>query len=241
MVHARTKRDGYKPPAHWEWVARVAETVRVPVLANGEVWSLADYLRCREVSGVADIMLGRGLVSRPDLARQIAAWRDGADTTPMTWAELWPLLQDFWRQARGKLAPRYAPGRLKQWLAMLTRNSEAAQLFAELRRENDCERLDARACSSRLLFDIYKTKDRKILIYWTQSAVRPCVQSGYFWSAHGAFHPCSAARCAAFDGWQALSPGYGWLALFAAGLLGAVALPPCPSTGWQPRIALPHF
>ena len=145
MVHARTKRDGYKPPAHWEWVARVAETVRVPVLANGEVWSLADYQRCREVSGVADIMLGRGLVSRPDLARQIAAWRDGADTTPMTWAELWPLLQDFWRQARGKLAPRYAPGRLKQWLAMLTRSyPEAAQLFAELRRENDCERLDAR-------------------------------------------------------------------------------------------------
>ena len=145
VVHARTKRDGYKPPAHWEWVARVAETVSVPVLANGEVWSLADYQRCREVSGVADIMLGRGLVSRPDLARQIAAWRDGADTTPMTWAELWPLLQDFWRQARGKLAPRYAPGRLKQWLAMLTRSyPEAAQLFAELRRENDCERLDAR-------------------------------------------------------------------------------------------------
>ena len=145
VVHARTKRDGYKPPAHWEWVARVAETVRVPVLANGEVWSLADYQRCREVSGVADIMLGRGLVSRPDLARQIAAWRDGADTTPMTWAELWPLLQDFWRQVRGKLAPRYAPGRLKQWLAMLTRSyPEAAQLFAELRRENDCERLDAR-------------------------------------------------------------------------------------------------
>ena len=145
VVHARTKRDGYKPPAHWEWVARVADTVRVPVLANGEVWSLADYQRCREVSGVADIMLGRGLVSRPDLARQIAAWRDGADTTPMTWAELWPLLQDFWRQARGKLAPRYAPGRLKQWLAMLTRSyPEAAQLFAELRRENDCERLDAR-------------------------------------------------------------------------------------------------
>mgnify|MGYP002712464007 CR=1 FL=1 len=145
VVHARTKRDGYKPPAHWEWVARVADTVRVPVLANGEVWSLADYQRCREVSGVADIMLGRGLVSRPDLARQIAAWGDGADTTPMTWAELWPLLQDFWRQARGKLAPRYAPGRLKQWLAMLTRSyPEAAQLFAELRRENDCERLDAR-------------------------------------------------------------------------------------------------
>ncbi|VTQ25276.1 tRNA-dihydrouridine synthase C [Pseudomonas aeruginosa] len=104
-----------------EWVARVAEAVRVPVFANGEVWTLDDYLRCREVSGVEDIMLGRGLVSRPGLARQIAAWRDGGEIREMPWSELLPLLRDFWLQARRKLAPRYAPGRLKQWLGMLTR------------------------------------------------------------------------------------------------------------------------
>ena len=54
-----------------------------------------------------------------------------------------PLLLDFWQQARRKLAPRYAPGRLKQWLAMLTRTyPEAVALFAEVRREQDCERID---------------------------------------------------------------------------------------------------
>ncbi|MNP07937.1 tRNA-dihydrouridine synthase C [compost metagenome] len=144
VVHARTKAEGYKPPAHWEWVARVQEAVKVPVFANGEVWTLDDWRRCREVSGVEDIMLGRGLVSRPDLARQIAAARAGRPVVEMTWDELQPLLQDFWRQARRKLAPRYAPGRLKQWLAMLTRSyPEAVALFAEVRRENDCARIDA--------------------------------------------------------------------------------------------------
>ncbi|MWV18206.1 tRNA dihydrouridine(16) synthase DusC [Pseudomonas sp. L-22-4S-12] len=143
VVHARTKTDGYKPPAHWEWVARVQEVVRVPVYANGEVWSLDDWRRCREVSGVEDIMLGRGLVARPDLARQIAAARAGHSVVPMSWDELLPLLRDFWLQARRKIAPRYAPGRLKQWLAMLTRSyPEAVSLFAAMRRENDCERLD---------------------------------------------------------------------------------------------------
>ena len=89
-------------------------------------------------------MLGRGLVSRPDLARQIAAARAGDEVVPMRWDELLPLLQDFWLQARRKLAPRYAPGRLKQWLAMLTRSyPEAVALFAEIRRENDCARIDA--------------------------------------------------------------------------------------------------
>ncbi|MDU9398228.1 tRNA dihydrouridine synthase [Pseudomonas sp. zfem003] len=144
VVHARTKVEGYKPPAHWEWVARVQDVVRVPVFANGEVWTLDDWRRCREVSGVEDIMLGRGLVSRPSLARQIAAVRDGREPEEMSWEAFFPLLQDFWRQARHKLAPRYAPGRLKQWVGMLTRTyPEAVALFAEIRREHDCLHIDS--------------------------------------------------------------------------------------------------
>lgn len=144
VVHARTKVEGYKPPAHWEWVARVQEVVSVPVYANGDIWSVEDWQRCRQVSAAENIMLGRGLVSRPDLALQIAAARRGETLEPMSWADLQPLLADFWLQARRKLSPRYAPGRLKQWLSMLTRSyPEAVELFARLRRENDCERLDA--------------------------------------------------------------------------------------------------
>ncbi|MBU1283537.1 MAG: tRNA-dihydrouridine synthase family protein [Gammaproteobacteria bacterium] len=143
VVHARTKVEGYKPPAHWEWVARVQEVVKVPVFANGEIWTLDDWRRCREVSGVEDIMLGRGLVARPDLALQIAAAKAGQEVVAMSWAELQPLLADFWLQARRKMSPRYAPGRLKQWLAMLTRSyPEATELFNLLRRESDCLRID---------------------------------------------------------------------------------------------------
>ncbi|TXH06402.1 MAG: tRNA dihydrouridine(16) synthase DusC [Nevskiaceae bacterium] len=144
VVHARTKVDGYRPPAHWEWVARIQDCVRVPVYANGEIWSLDDWRRCRAVSGVDNIMLGRGLVARPDLARQIVAAREGRLLLPMTWADLWPLLQDFWCQVRAKLPPAFAPGRLKQWLIWLSRHEpQAAALFARIRRENDCAVIDA--------------------------------------------------------------------------------------------------
>ena len=122
VVHARTKMDGYKPPAHWEYIAQVQEAVKVPVFANGDIWSVEDWRRCREISGAEDIMLGRGLVSRPDLAAQIAAARAGVEVVPMTWADLQPMIRDFWAQAEAQLTPRSAPGRLKQWLAMLTRN-----------------------------------------------------------------------------------------------------------------------
>jgi tRNA-dihydrouridine synthase C len=143
VVHARTKAQGYKPPAHWEWVARIQDVVSVPVFANGEIWSLEDWQRCREVSGAQHFMLGRGLVARPDLARQIVQASQGQEVETLGWDELHPLLVDFWQQARRKLAPRYAPGRLKQWLAMLSFSyPQAERLFAELRRESDCELID---------------------------------------------------------------------------------------------------
>lgn len=143
VVHARTKVEGYRPPAHWEWVARVADRVSVPVLANGEIWTLDDYWRCRSVGGQASVMLGRGLVSRPDLALQIAAAVRGEETAAQSWAEILPRVQRFWIMAQRKLAPRYAPGRLKQWLGMLTRSyPEAAALFAQVRRESDCALID---------------------------------------------------------------------------------------------------
>jgi tRNA-dihydrouridine synthase C len=58
VVHARTKLDGYRPPAYWEMIPRIRESVTVPVVANGEIWTVQEALRCREQSGCSDLMLG---------------------------------------------------------------------------------------------------------------------------------------------------------------------------------------
>lgn len=143
VVHARTRKEGYRPPAHWEWIARLRETITIPLMANGDVWTVEDYHRCVRISGVEDVMLGRGIVCRPYLARQIAAWRDGAPPMADDWITILPLLQTFWNRTRAKLSPRYAPGRLKQWLSMLSRSyPEASALFDRLRRENDAHLID---------------------------------------------------------------------------------------------------
>jgi tRNA-dihydrouridine synthase C len=137
VVHARTKADGYKPPAHWEWVARIRDVVRLPVTANGEVWTTNDYTRCRAVSGSADVMIGRGAVADPFLARRIrmvAAGALPAEARAADWLELLPLLGEYWRQVQDKVEPRHAPGRLKLWLAALCRSFvEAEALYAAVR------------------------------------------------------------------------------------------------------------
>lgn len=138
VVHARTKVEGYRPPAHWEWVARIQDVVAVPVYANGEIWNVEDYRRCREVSGAEHVMLGRGLVSCPDLALQIRAEASGQPVEPLPWSAIFQLLQRFWRRTRHRYNPRYTGGRLKQWVSMLRRNyPEAVVLFEQLRREAD--------------------------------------------------------------------------------------------------------
>lgn len=142
VVHARTKLDGYRPPAHWPWIARIAEAVRVPVIANGEIWTVEDYLRCRAESGLADVMLGRGGVADPLLALRIRRHLAGDEAVAPAddWWRIAPGLGEYWQRVLGHVEPRHAAGRLKQWLNLLRRvYPQAEQLYQTLRavRDND--------------------------------------------------------------------------------------------------------
>ncbi|MCJ7799641.1 MAG: tRNA-dihydrouridine synthase family protein, partial [Polaromonas sp.] len=71
VVHARTKAQAYRPPAYWERIADIRAAVRIPVVANGEIWSVDDARRCMAASGCDALMLGRGMVADPGLALAI--------------------------------------------------------------------------------------------------------------------------------------------------------------------------
>ena len=137
VVHARTRDDGYRPPAHWEWVAKIRAAVSVPVIANGEVWTALDYQRCLHVTGCDDVMIGRGAVADPFLARRIRALIAGealAEERGDDWLELLPAIADFWRLVQLRVEPRHAPGRLKLWLNWLRRTFvEADSLYLAVR------------------------------------------------------------------------------------------------------------
>ena len=132
VVHARTKVDGYAPLVRWEWIARIREVVRLPLIANGEVWNVAGYRNIRAATGCADVMLGRGAVADPLLARRI---RSGAtDATAADWEYLKGMIAEFWARVQVKLPPHQSPGRLKQWLGLMQRGyPQAGRLFGELR------------------------------------------------------------------------------------------------------------
>jgi len=137
VVHARTQADGYRPPARWDRIARVREAVAVPVVANGELWTVDDARRCRAESGCDALMLGRGQVADPWLALAIRGEPAGAGAGSGAWADLLPLLRAFWDGLAADFAERHRPGRLKQWLNLLRRRFPAAQAAWERVREGE--------------------------------------------------------------------------------------------------------
>ena len=149
VVHARTRDDMYKPPARWEWLGRLREAVATPVIANGEVWTVADWQAIRAESGCADVMLGRGAVADPLLARKIRAAQGELPPVEDGWAEIQPVIGHFWRGVEERVLPQHAPGRLKLWLGLLCRGyPEGAALQAAVkpqRRSEDVRRVLAEA------------------------------------------------------------------------------------------------
>jgi tRNA-dihydrouridine synthase C len=72
-IHGRTRVAGYQPPVFWKPIGRVRERLGLPVVANGDIWTLDDFRRCRDETGCAHFMLGRGALGDPRLARRVAA------------------------------------------------------------------------------------------------------------------------------------------------------------------------
>jgi tRNA-dihydrouridine synthase C len=144
VVHARTKAQAYKPPAYWERIADIRAAVKIPVIANGEIWNVEDARRCRELSGCDMLMIGRGAVVDPGLGVAIKADRAGQAAAPLSWAAMLPLLAAFWQIVCGRLETRARAGRLKQWLNFMRRRFPEAEIaYQTLKPVNDSLLVDA--------------------------------------------------------------------------------------------------
>jgi len=133
-IHARTKIEGYKPPAHWHYIAKIKEQVSLPIIANGEIWNLEDYKLAKQESHCDDIMLGRGAVAMPDLARQINRHENGQDHEEESWDKR--LTDILWMIEQVKLShnEKATQGKIKQWLSFLKlRYEEAPEFFKKIR------------------------------------------------------------------------------------------------------------
>ena len=82
-LHGRTREQRFKGDADWAAIAAVKQALRIPLIANGDINSPDDALRCLQQTGAAGVMVGRGTMGAPWLVGQIDAALSGR-TVPST-------------------------------------------------------------------------------------------------------------------------------------------------------------
>jgi tRNA-dihydrouridine synthase C len=128
VVHARTRAQGYKPPAYWHHINRIRQALAIPVVANGEIWTVQDAAQCKAESGCSALMLGRGLVSNPGLALALKG-QPAPD-----WPTVLQAVRLYASLIAKRVEPKHQSGRVKQWLNMLRRHYPQAQALYEATR-----------------------------------------------------------------------------------------------------------
>lgn len=120
-IHGRTRVAGYAPPVFWAPIGRVRERLGLPVVANGDIWTLDGFRRCREETGCIHFMLGRGALADPRLAHWVAAElglapAPGAELGAFDWSPPLRSLVAWTARFHDDARPHKTLCRLKQWL-----------------------------------------------------------------------------------------------------------------------------
>ncbi len=137
-IHARTRLQGYAPPVFWKPIGQVRSALGLPVVANGDIWTLADFRRCRDETGCLHFMLGRGALANPSLSHQIARELGlPACESDWDWCSLMQQLVAHMRALLGH-SLRLSLKRLKQWLKLAALHGD----FAHFDRVKRCQTVD---------------------------------------------------------------------------------------------------
>jgi tRNA-dihydrouridine synthase C len=133
-VHCRTKEQGYRPPAHWQYIPQIKEHVKIPIIANGDLFNIEDFKACREMAGTAAYMLGRGVLRNPQLLTQIKSLCEPKPQIDGSWPEIQIQVNHFFDLSEQQINSSFAAARTKQWLKFLMQDwDEASTMFQDLK------------------------------------------------------------------------------------------------------------
>lgn len=137
-VHGRTKKQGYTGQADWDAIAEVKQAVSIPVIANGDVKTVADIERIKAHTGADGVMIARAAIGNPWIFSRLDRESVPPDMLRDTMLRHLDSMLSFYGQQAGlvffrKYAARYlTPYRLEGELRQTLMTSETKEAFLSL-------------------------------------------------------------------------------------------------------------
>ncbi|MBQ3295693.1 MAG: tRNA dihydrouridine synthase DusB [Erysipelotrichaceae bacterium] len=83
-LHARTRSQMYEGHSNWDHIRILKENLSIPVIGNGDVKSVDDYLKMKKETGCDGVMIGRAIVGNPFLIKEIRNYNEGRENYIVT-------------------------------------------------------------------------------------------------------------------------------------------------------------
>lgn len=118
-LHARTREQGYSGTARWEWIARVKQAVKIPVIGNGDIRSPEDACAMIAQTGCDAVMIGRTAPSNPWIFRQIEQHVNSGAYDEPSEHDRYQMIRTYFQMLLEEEMPG-AEGKMKQFASWFT-------------------------------------------------------------------------------------------------------------------------
>jgi tRNA-dihydrouridine synthase B len=118
-LHARTREQGYSGNARWDWIAAVKDSVKIPVIGNGDIRTPEDAIAMVAQTGCDAVMIGRTAASNPWIFRQIRQHAETGRYDQPSEADRYQMIRTYFKMLVDETQHGSA-GKMKQFVAWFT-------------------------------------------------------------------------------------------------------------------------
>lgn len=141
-VHGRTREDFYSGQVDLETIKKVKETVKIPVIGNGDIKSAKDAIKMFEYTGVDGIMIGRGILGEPWKIKEIINDLEGKEEKEITPQEKLEIIKEHYRMAIEEKGEYVGIREMRKHLCWYLKNQKnSSQIRQKINTEEDREKV----------------------------------------------------------------------------------------------------